>query len=239
MVETLIDNIDLIIDAGIQLILGLADGLIEALPRLIEKAPVIIQKLVDAIIRNFPKIVSAGGELIGKLVIGVLTAVPELLKQAPKIVQTLVDGIKRGINEIKNVGKYLIEGLWGGIKDKWNGLKSSVENLGKGIVNKFKDVFGIKSPSRVFRDEVGNYLAEGIGVGFEETMSDVSKDMTSAIPTEFDTNVNMKTSSSSNGSNYDMMLKAFKKALTDVKVVMNDREMATFVADTMEGLVYS
>ena len=70
-------------------------------------------------------------------------------------------------------------------------------------------------------------------------MSNVTKDMTNAIPTEFDTNVNMSTSSSSNGSNYDLMVNAFEKALTNVKVVMNDREMGTFVADTMEGLVYS
>ena len=41
MVETLIDNIDLIIDAGIQLIIGLADGLIQALPILIDKIPII------------------------------------------------------------------------------------------------------------------------------------------------------------------------------------------------------
>ena len=62
----------MIIDAGIQLILGLADGLIEALPRLIDKVPEIIEKLFDAFIRNFPKIVEAGGQLIGKLIVGII-----------------------------------------------------------------------------------------------------------------------------------------------------------------------
>ena len=60
MVETLLDNIDLIIDAGIQLLMGLADGLINALPDLIDKIPEIIDKLIVAITDNLPKIIKAG-----------------------------------------------------------------------------------------------------------------------------------------------------------------------------------
>ena len=239
IVETLIDNIDLIIDAGIQLILALADGLIDALPKLIEKAPTIIQKLIDGIIENFPKIIQAGGQLIGKLAVGLVQSLATLLKEAPKIITTLVNGLKQGWQTIKDAGKNLISGLWEGIKSKWESLKNSVKELGEGIVGKFKDVFGIKSPSRVFRDEVGNYLAEGVGVGFTDTMNDVSKEMANSIPTDFDTNVNVNKSSSSSGSSYDVMVSAFKKALEDVKVVMNDREFGTFVTDTMERVVYS
>ena len=238
IVETLIDNIDLIIDAGIQLILGLADGLIEALPRLIEKAPIIIQKLVDAIIRNFPKIVSAGGELIGKLVMGLSGSVYKLLEVAPQLISTLINGIKNMYSEIKNTGKYLVEGIWTGITDKANWLYNKVKSFATNIVGNIKKALGINSPSKVFKEEVGKNMALGLGEGFSSTMSNVSKEMTSAIPTEFDTNINMK-SSANYSSNYDNMVSAFKQALTDVKVVMNDREMGTFVSDTMERLVYS
>lgn len=184
IVETLIDNIDLLIDASLQLILALADGLIAALPRLIEKIPEIIQKLSDAFIKNFPKIIKAGGELIANLVMGILTAVPDLLKKVPEIIKTLVQGLKNGYEEIKNTGKYLIEGMWKGIQDKWNGLKNKVSSFGQGIVNKFKDVFGIHSPSRVMRDEIGKYLADGIGVGMEDELGNVYKDMQHAIDLE-------------------------------------------------------
>lgn len=238
MVETLIDNIDLIIDAGIQLILGLADGLIEALPRLIEKAPVIIQKLVDAIIRNFPKIVQAGGQLIGKLIVGLVGSLGELLMQAPKIITTLVKGISSLNSEIKNTGKNLVKGIWEGISGSLDWIKNKVKGWVGNVTDFIKKLFGIHSPSRLFRDEIGTNLALGIGEGFGDTMGDVSKEMASAIPTEFDTNVNMNSSSSS-GFGYDNMVNAFKKALTDVKVVMNDREMGTFVTDTMERVIYS
>ena len=239
IVETLIDNIDLVIDAGIELILALADGLIEALPRLIEKAPIIIQKLVDALIRNFPKVITAGGQLIGELVMGISGAVWKLLEVAPQLISTLVNGIKNMREEIKNTGKYLVEGLWQGITNKTDWLYDKVKSFANNIVSNIKKALGIHSPSRVFRDEVGTNMALGLGEGFSDTMGDVTKEMQSAIPTSFDTDVNLKTSASSSSSSYDNMVNAFKKALSDVKVVMNDREMGTFITDTMEKVVYS
>ena len=238
IVETLIDNIDLIIDAGIQLILGLADGLIEALPRLIEKAPEIIEKLCDAIIRNLPKIFQAGGELIGKLIMGITGSFWKLLEKAPEIVGNIVKGILGVREQMKNAGKNLIEGLWNGISGMAEWVYNKIKGFADNIVGNIKKVLGIHSPSKVFEEEVGKNMALGIGEGFGKTMSDVSRDMESSIPTEFDTNVNMK-SSSSVGSSYNNMVDAFKKALTDVKVVMNDREMGTFVSDTMERVIYS
>jgi hypothetical protein len=68
-------------------------------------------------------------------------------------------------------------------------------------------------------------------------MSIVQNDMANAIPTEFDSSISSTTSSYN--SNYDNMLYAFKEALKDVKVVMNDREFGTFVVDKVESVVYS
>ena len=184
MVETLIDNIDLIIDAGIELIIGLADGLIEALPRLIEKAPEIIQKLVDALIKNFPKIVKAGGELIGKLIAGLSGSLYKLLEVAPKLISTLVNGISNMYNEIKNTGKYLVEGLWDGLLSKANWLYNQVRSFAKNIISNIKSALGIHSPSTVMRDEVGKYLAQGLGVGFDKELDSVYNDMQRAIDIE-------------------------------------------------------
>ena len=184
MVETLIDNIDLLIDASLLLILALADGLIEALPRLIEKAPEIIQKLVDALIKNFPKIVKAGGELIGKLIAGLSGSLYKLLEVAPKLISTLVNGIRNMYNEIKNTGKYLVEGLWNGLLSKANWLYNQVRSFAKNIISNIKSALGIHSPSTVMRDEVGKYLAQGLGVGFDKELDSVYNDMQRAIDIE-------------------------------------------------------
>ena len=113
-----------------------------------------------------------------------------------------------------------------------------IKGFGSSILNGIKSIFGIHSPSTLFRDEVGKNLALGIGEGFSATMGDVTADMQGAIPTEFDTSVNMNTSSSY-GSNYDYLVTAFKEALKDVKVVMNNREMGAFIVNTVEREVYA
>ncbi len=238
LVETLLDNIDLIIDTGISLIMALTDGLLNALPSLIDKMPVIIDKLVSAISNNLPKLIQMGIELTVKLAVGLIKAIPQLIAKIPQIISSIVNGFKNYRSNMGDVGKDLIEGLWEGIKNVGAWLRDKISGFFGGVVEDIRDFFGIHSPSTLFRDEIGKNLALGVGEGFGDTMSEVSADMQGAIPTEFDTSLNMNTSSSY-GSNYDYMVAVFKEALKDVKVVMNNREMGAFVIETVERVVYN
>ena len=78
--------------------------------------------------------------------------------------------------------KNLIEGLWNGIKDAGAWLWDKISGFFGGIVDGIKDFFGIASPSKLFENEIGNNLALGIGKGFENTMSKVSKNMKNSLP---------------------------------------------------------
>lgn len=60
-----------------------------------------------------------------------------------------------------------MQGITKGITSESDNMKKSLTKLFKSIVSTTKDFFKIKSPSRLFRDEVGTYLSQGIGVGFE------------------------------------------------------------------------
>ena len=88
-------------------------------------------------------------------------------------------------SKMLDVGKNIVEGLWEGIKAKVEWLKEKVSGFLGGIVDSVKGVLGIQSPSKVFAG-IGKYMGEGIGVGFEDAMADVEKDMQKAIPTDFD-----------------------------------------------------
>ena len=185
IVETLIDNIDLIIDAGIELILALAEGLIDAVPTLIDKIPIIIEKLLMALSNNLPKLLEMGMKLSVEIAKGLIKSIPSILAFIPQMFTSLlasatnyflnmvnlgkkiVNKLVEGFSKIKDVGKNLIQGLWNGIQEKWESLKNKVSDLGNGIVNKFKSVFEIKSPSRVMRDQVGQWLPKGIAVGID------------------------------------------------------------------------
>ena len=187
LVTTLLDNIDLIINAGLQLILGLATGLTNSLPVLIEKIPVIIDSIINALIENAPTLAIAALQIIVALVEGVIKSIPELLKAIPKIIESLVNGFKKAIGKIKNIGKMMIQGIFDGISNATQWLYDKLKGWVNSVMDFVKDLFGIESPSKLFRDEIGKNMALGIGVGFGKTMPGVISDMESSLAGVTDT----------------------------------------------------
>ena len=45
-----------------------------------------------------------------------------------------------------------------------------------------KNLFGIASPSKWARDQIGLNIARGVGLGFEDGMNDVTKMMAATLP---------------------------------------------------------
>lgn len=95
----------------------------------------------------------------------------------------LGDEIAKLPGRMIEIGRNIVTGIWEGISGAAGWLWNQVTSFCSGILDAIKSFFGIHSPSKVFEDEVGAMLAEGIGVGFTVEMEDVSADMTSAIPT--------------------------------------------------------
>lgn len=175
IVNTFLDNIDMIIDVALDLILALADGLIKALPKLIEKIPEIVIKLSDAIVRNAPKLTNAALQLIVTLGTGLIKAIPTLLQNIPKIITAVMKAFKTGSESMRAVGKNIVEGLWKGIINAKDWLLNKIKSFAHTITQGIKDFFGIHSPSKVMRDEVGKMIALGIAEGIEDNRTEVEK----------------------------------------------------------------
>lgn len=176
IVETILDNLDLIIDAAINIILALAEGLINAIPILIDKIPIIIEKLINAITQNLPKLIQAGIQLMTSLQDGLIKAIPQLISSLPQIISSIVKGLIEGIPQLIEAGGELLAGLFKGLlnpKVIWEKIKE----LGNSIIDGFKSFFGIKSPSKLMRTEIGKNLGEGVGVGLLDSEDDVQKDI--------------------------------------------------------------
>ena len=186
IIDIILDNLDDIVSVGVDILVALIDGLLSAIPILIDKVPDLITSLVTALTspEMIMKLVFAGIEILLAVIKGIFETLPRLYKLPSEIGQSLYNGFAEQWNKLYNVGGQLISGMWQGIKDKWNALKGRVEELGNGIVNKFKAVFGIRSPSRRFRDEIGKQLSAGLGVGFEDELHNVYRDMQKAINLE-------------------------------------------------------
>jgi len=125
-----------------------------------------------------------------------LTAIASGLTASVEIVllqfRTLITNINNLFTSARSgfvyIGRMIMEGIGEGITSRsaWlNGLISSYISAMKRSV---EASLGIHSPSKVFA-EIGGYMAEGMGVGFEKEMSSVRQQMEDSIPTSFDTKI--------------------------------------------------
>lgn len=181
--ESLVDNLDKIIDAAIELILALADGLIEALPKLTEKVPIIIGKIYEKLTdeETKQKFIDAAKKILDMIKEGVKSSFQILIDIGKGIIEDIKNGILENLEKIKSAGKDIVTGLWEGIKSMGNWLKDKMSSFANNIVKDVKTFFGIHSPSRVFRDEVGVWLPLGMTDGILSKAKEVIEALVSPV----------------------------------------------------------
>ena len=129
---------------------------------------------------------------------GVLSAIGNFFGQIPGKIASLLAGAlsalatwaanmaakaRAGMNNVKNaivstlqsipgqvasVGRNIVQGLWNGIQGAAGWLLGRIKGWCSNILNGIKGFFGIHSPSRVMRDEVGVQLAKGMALGIRD-----------------------------------------------------------------------
>lgn len=93
------------------------------------------------------------------------------------MVSNIVNVVSGLPSQMASIGRNIVEGVWNGITGMGNWLSSKVSSFFSGIVDGAKKALGIHSPSRVFKDQVGKYMAQGVGVGFEDETKNVERAM--------------------------------------------------------------
>jgi tape measure domain-containing protein len=97
--------------------------------------------------------------------------------------------IKDAFNGVKDLGKNIVQGLWNGINDMVGWIGGKIKGFGDSVLSGIKNFFGIKSPSRVMRDQVGKMIGQGVGIGITKSTKDAVKAAqasSSAIEKAFD-----------------------------------------------------
>lgn len=173
LVQGILNNLPQIIDSGLKLILGLAQGLINALPDLEGKVPILIGQLIGGIINHLPQILQAGVQLLGALANGFVSSVPRLIGAIPGMIGQIMSGFT-SVNW-GSVGMNIITGIATGIAGAAGRLVTAAVDAANNALNWVKRKLGIHSPSRVFRDQVGEMIGEGMAVGIDESASKVRK----------------------------------------------------------------
>lgn len=188
IVSQIVSMLPRIIQAGIQLLNSLNSGILQAIPQLIATLPQIITSTVNTIVANLPQIIQAGIELLGALISGIIQSIPSLIAALPQVFSAIINTFK-GINWA-DLGKNIIDGVINGVKNAASSLINVFKDLAKSALNAVKDFFGIASPSKVMRDQVGKMLPAGMAEGVEEGMDAEEKRIRAAmargVPTTID-----------------------------------------------------
>ena len=241
------ESITLLVQAAVQILLALAQGLVGALPELIDTIPIIITNLVDAILASLPEIVEAGLQIIIALASGIITNSGHFLAVVPKLIVALVHAFGSYVSSVAGIGKAIVDGIRKGITEQWHRLKADVSNLFTGLVDWIKKLLGIHSPSTVFAG-IGTNMAKGIGAGWQDTIGDINKDIAATLQPQYVVGVDMQglyaqsatlqaAASTGTGSDVAAVLERMdrlERAITGMQIYMDGDALVGSVATRMD-----
>lgn len=165
---------------GKNIITGLGNG-IKAMVGFIKTSATNIFNTIINAIKGLPQKLWNMASNALKNMANALGSTGSISSAAGKIVTAVVNAIKKLPGKMKSIGKDLVKGLWNGINDMTGWVIGKIQGFGNSVLKGIKKFFGIKSPSTVMRDEVGKMLAEGVGVGFSDSIGAVMKDVNAAL----------------------------------------------------------
>nr|DAJ89399.1 MAG TPA: Minor tail protein [Bacteriophage sp.] len=104
-----------------------------------------------------------------------LATMPQKAKEKlDLVIQKAVSFAANLKEKFTSAGKNALAGIIIGISSKIEEVKTSISNVGLALINTFKTLLGIHSPSRVFAEQ-GGFIAAGLIVGMESATDDVKK----------------------------------------------------------------
>lgn len=162
-----------LIATGLQMIVSLVQGIWQNRGLIIENAGQIFMAFLNVF--SLSNIFNLGKNLILNLKNGIANMASSPISALKEIGTKAVEAIKN----IKwaDLGKNIIQGIVNGIKNNVKAIVSSLTAAASGALSSVKKVLGIKSPSRVFQNEVGKMIDLGLAAGIEKNIGAVSTSM--------------------------------------------------------------
>ncbi|MBO7712726.1 MAG: tape measure protein [Methanobrevibacter sp.] len=177
--NTIIDNIDTIINSGVEIILAIADGILENIDKIIDAGITIIIKLINKLTDQdtLNKLGEAAGKIVVALTFALIKAAPKVIEAAYTIAMKILQELLKLPGKMVGVGRNIIAGIWQGITERANKLARDLQNWADGLVKRLKKNLKIGSPSKLFANEIGRWIPEGVALGITANTDSVYKAM--------------------------------------------------------------
>lgn len=115
---------------------------------------------------------------------GIAEQQPIVAEQAKQLTETAKEEIAGYQTDFKAVGESLMEGVAKGVRDGQSGVVNAVAKALQAAVRAAKKEMDINSPSRVMA-KIGDYMAQGVGVGWSDRMDSVSDTISGSLSDGF------------------------------------------------------
>ena len=162
LIEGIVQMVTIIIQMLPEIITMIADMLPTLMPMIIDA----ILSLIPMLIENLPLFIKAGAQLIGGLLAGIVNSIPLIIAKLYEIGGAMLQWLATLPSQFWQGAKALWQGFINGINSMKDTVIEKIKSIGKAIIDGFKSLLGIKSPSTVF-NSIGKNLVQGLinGIG--------------------------------------------------------------------------
>ena len=180
LLDGLIEIIPKVVDVVITLIDTLLLKLSEKLPSIVQSGYDIILAFLSGMSNNIGDIVFVVATLISNFMDALAEKIPEITQSGWNLIISWVDGMKAGVEDnlptlmtsVQELGLAIIKGIIQGLLDGRQNAIDAIKDIGKMLIESFKERLGIHSPSSVFYELVG-FIIQGLLNGIKDRIMSV------------------------------------------------------------------
>ena len=207
----------------------------------------------------------AGNGQVQAYVDGVKVGEPKATSEMAKMTTDAINEVSKQKTGATTAGEDLIDGINNGVGNerKQSGVFGTIKTFGYNLLASLKASLQEHSPSKA-TNQMGQYLLEGLGLGMEKEedsilkqASNFGKSVIASINGGLSENIKMsaisdiekgisginintaKSIAEAKASTDINMVEAFKEALSQMKIEMDDEQMGKFVDITVARTIYS
>ncbi|WMY18281.1 carbamoyl-phosphate synthase large subunit (plasmid) [Bacillus tropicus] len=169
-IASMVSYLPQIIQFGIDVISRLIDGLVIAIPAMVEQAvnviTTLISTLINGILPHIPSLINSGLDILTNIIKGIFDNLPKVTGAALDIIDTLLKGISDVLPDVLKMGGTILKELAKGIKDKTPEMTDAAMKA----IEKFLDQVKEKLPSIL---EHGIKILKELIKGIDQTVPDL------------------------------------------------------------------
>lgn len=150
LANALIENLPTLLTAVLNMATGLADGIIAALPVLVAALPQLIQGIITALIGFIPQLIEAGIQLFVSLVSNLPAIIEGIIAAIPEIIEAILTSLAElspALGELFQGAWTLITSIWsvaiGFFQGIWDGISAVFSVVGEVLSGFFQGAWNL------------------------------------------------------------------------------------------------